>query len=145
MFSISAVRLLEAGLVFLMCACSMPGQSLVAELKMEPNPQKRSDKALIFADEAFDSARDFYQKGQIDKGDARLEDMTNALIACVQSLSEAHKGRLYKKAEMNVATLQRRLQGLVDDLSIQQRGWAEYTSRKVDEIHDKLLAGVMSK
>ncbi|MBV8551700.1 MAG: hypothetical protein JOY54_10390 [Acidobacteriaceae bacterium] len=141
----SVKGLLEAGLAFLLCACIVSAQSLVAELKMEPNPQKRSDKALLLADEAFDNARDFYHNGEVDKGDAQLENMTNALKTCVESLNEAHKGRLYKKAEMNVATLQRRLQGLLDDLSVQKRGWAEYTSRKLDEIHDKLLAGVMSK
>jgi hypothetical protein len=37
------------------------------------------------------------------------------------------------------------MKGLVDDLSIQQRGWAEYTERKLDDIHDKLLEGVMRK
>jgi hypothetical protein len=30
-------------------------------------------------------------------------------------------------------------------MSIQERGWAEFTSRKLDEIHDKLLNGVMRK
>lgn len=138
-------RLFPASLVFLICAGALHAQSLLTELQAEQNPQKRSEKALIFADAAFDSAHEFYLKGEIEKGDAQLETMTKALNQCVESLSEAHKGRYYKKAEMNVANLQRRLQGLLSDLSVQKRGWVEYTSRKVDEIHDKLLYGVMSK
>ncbi len=145
MFAISPFKLFEAALVFLICAPSLPSQSFLTELQAEQNPQKRSEKALMLADSAFDTAREFYLKGEVEKGDAKLEDMTKALDACVASLSEAHKGKFYKKAEMNVATLQRRLDGLMSDVSAQQRGWAEYTSRKLDEIHDKLLNGVMSK
>jgi hypothetical protein len=44
-----------------------------------------------------------------------------------------------------VALLQRRMQGLLDDIALQQRGWAEYTQRKLDKLHDKLLDGVMRK
>jgi hypothetical protein len=140
-----APRLFPAALVFLICAGTLHAQSLLTELQAEQNPQKRSEKALIFADAAFDSAHELYLKGEIEKGDAQLETMTKALNQCVESLTAAHKARYYKKAEMNVASLQRRLEGLLSDLSVQKRGWVEYTSRKVDEIHDKLLNGVMSK
>ncbi len=55
------------------------------------------------------------------------------------------KAKSYKKAELQVAYLQRRMQGLLDDIEIQKRGWAEYTQRKLEEIHDKLLSGVMRR
>jgi len=120
-------------------------QSFLDEIKAEHDPARRSEKALLFAENVFDSARDFYTKGDVHTGDARLEDMTNALNECVQSLEQAHKARFYKKAELRVAYLQRRMKGLLDDIEMQHRGWAEYTERKLDEIHDKLLDGVMRK
>lgn len=121
-------------------------QSFVAELKtMEHDPAKRSEKALVLADSAFDNARDFYAKGEFNKGDAQLEDMTNALNFCVESLQQAHKAKYYKKAELGVALLQRRMESLLVDIDIQYRGWAEQTDRTLDQIHDKLLAGVMKK
>jgi hypothetical protein len=120
-------------------------QSFLAEIESEHDPARRSDKALMFADAAFDNAREFYNKGEVKKGDAELENMTNALKECVGSLQAAHKPRFYKKAELKVAYLQRRMKGLLDDLSVQQRGWAEYTQRMLDDIHDKLLEGVMRK
>lgn len=120
-------------------------QSFLAELEAEHDPAKRYDKALALADTAFDNARAFYNKGEIQKGDAELENMTDALKECVGSLQVAHKAKFYKKAELRVAYLQRRMQGLLQDLSVQERGWAEYTQRKLDEIHDKLLDGVMRK
>ncbi len=106
---------------------------------------KRADVQLAQADAAFDAARDAYNKGNIEKGDAALEDMTKALNACVESLEAAHKSRSFKKAELRVAHLQRRMAALLDDISLPERGWAEYTDRKLEEIHDKLLAGVMLK
>lgn len=138
-------RLLQLALLLTLAAELACGQSYSAELKMERDPAKRSEMALMFADTAFDNAREFYSKGQIHKGDAQLEDMTNALNECVESLAVAHKAKFYKKAELKVANLQRRMQGLLDDIEVQQRGWAEYTQRKLDEIHDKLLDGVMRK
>jgi len=106
---------------------------------------KRSAAELNSAEQAFDDARAAYDKGDIDKGDEELEKMTKALDACLGSLEEVHKARFYKKAEMRVAFLQRRMSGLLDDIELPRRGWAEQTSRKLDEIHDKLLAGAMGK
>lgn len=111
----------------------------------EHDPGKRSESELNQAEMAFDRARQAYNKGNIENGDAALEDMTKALNACVESLDAAHKARYYKKAELRVAYLQRRMAGLLDDIDLPQRGWAEYTDRKLEEIHEKLLAGVMRK
>ena len=120
-------------------------QSLLSEVKAEHDPCKRSLKALDVANTAFNSAHDEYTKGLVNKGDEDLETMMKALQECVSSLDTAHKARYYKKAEMDVALLQRRMQSLLDDISVQQRGWAEYTQRKLEEVHDKLLDGVMRK
>jgi DNA gyrase/topoisomerase IV subunit B len=143
--SVKFQRLVEVTLLIVTCASVVRAQSLLSELKAEHDPGRRSELALDFADTAFDSAHNFYNKGEIDKGDAQLEDMTNALNECVVSLAVAHKAKFYKKAELKVAYLQRRMQGLLDDIQLQQRGWAEQTQRKLDEIHDKLLDGVMRK
>jgi hypothetical protein len=86
-----------------------------------------------------------YAKGEIQKGDAALENMTSALNSCVDSLAVMNKARLYKKAELKVAYLQRRMTSLKEEVDVQQRGWAEFTARKLEEIHDKVLAGVMRK
>lgn len=143
--SVNLRRLFEVSLLIAMYIAAVQAQSLLSELKAERDPAKRSEMALNFADAAFDNARDFYTKGEFEKGDAQLEDMTAVLNECVASLALAHKARFYKKAELKVAYLQRRMQGLLDDIDLQRRGWAEQTQRKLEEIHDKLLDGVMKK
>lgn len=136
---------LKISLLLVMFGSVMAAQSLLGEINQERDPAKRSELALSAADESFDHARDFYQKGAIEKGDAALENMTSALDVCVQSLAVSNKARFYKKAELRIAYLQRRMSGLVEDLSIQERGWAEQTKRKLEAIHDRILDGVMRK
>jgi polyhydroxyalkanoate synthesis regulator phasin len=138
-------KLIEVTFLFAAAAAVLPAQSLLADLRAEHDPGKRYEMALNIADTAFDSARDSYTKGDTEKGDAMLEDMTNALNECVASLSQVHKAKFYKRAELKVAYLQRRMENLLDDIDLQRRGWAEQTQRRLDEIHDKLLDGVMRK
>ena len=138
-------RTTVAALFLFALAYSAYGQSILAELKAEQNPARRSEMALSFADVSFETAKDLYHKGDVRKADEQLDNMTSALSACVDSLAVANKAKFYKKAEMKVAMLQRRLSDLVSDLGIQERGWAEQTNRHLEEIHDKLLNGVMRK
>jgi DNA gyrase/topoisomerase IV subunit B len=137
--------MLRFAFLLVMLSPVLPAQSLMATINQEHDPGKRSELALSMADESFDDARGYYDKGAIDKGDAALDNMTHALDVCVQSLAVSNKTRLYKKAELKVAYLQRRMSNLVSDLSVSERGWAEQTKRKLEEIHDKLLDGVMRK
>jgi hypothetical protein len=137
-------KLIGFSLLFAMLGSVSPAQSLL-EISQERDPAKRSELALAFADEALDHARDFYRQGAMEKGDAALENMTTALDTCMQSLTTSNKARLYKKAELKIAYLQRRLAGVVSDLNVQERGWAEQMQRRVEEIRGKILDGVMRK
>ena len=120
-------------------------QSPLIELETERDPAKRSQRALALAEMEFEKGKASYGTGEIKKGDAHLEDMTKLLEACVSALESARKAGLYKQAEIRVATILRRLRSLTDDLAVEDRGWAEYTLKQVDSIHDKLLTGVMKK
>jgi hypothetical protein len=131
--------------MLLACGSVMAAQSPLGDLQQERDPAKRSELALVLADESFDNAREFYLKGSMDQGNAALENMTSVLNVCVQSLEVSNKTKFYKRAELKVAFLQRRMGTLVEDLGVQERGWAEQTKRKLEEIHDKILAGVMRK
>lgn len=138
-------RSVQALLVVLALASCSAAQSFISELDAVHNPGKRSERALKLADDAFDTAQHFYKKGQIEKGDAALDEMTAALTACLKSAEAAKKAKYFKKAEMNVANLERRMNWLISDLAVQNRRWAKITYGKVDQIHNKLLAGVMEK
>lgn len=145
-----AAGFLRTGSLALILLLSAPhpmirAQSPLTELDAERDPGKRSLRALALAEQAFEKAKASYGSGEIKQGDAHLDDMTKLLNACVSSLEGARKAHLYKQAEIRVATILRRLQSLIDDIAVDDRGWAEYTFRQVDGIHDKLLSGVMKK
>lgn len=120
-------------------------QDALEALKNEPDAGRRSEQALTLAESQFESARAAYAKNDQAAGDTSLDVMAKALDTAVKSLAQARKSRLYKRAELRVAHLQRRMEGLVDDLNLDQRGWAEQTSRHVGEVHEKLLQGAMEK
>ncbi len=138
------LKLLQSALFVLMAAQLTFGRQ-IPELDSEPDLVKRSQRALVMADSFFEDARQAYTSNEIKKGDTRLEEMTKALNVCVAALNAVHKSRLFKPAEMRVMTLSRRLHTLVGDLSVDDRGWAEYTERQVEAVHEKLLLGVMKK
>jgi hypothetical protein len=135
----------RAGLLMVAAAWLVPAQSFVTDVNLEHDPGKRSELALTYAKDFFESARDAYGKGDIHTGDRELEQMTKALNLCMDSLEAANKSKFYKKAELRVANLQRRLADLIENLNVGERGWAEQTGRKVEAIHEKLLSGAMRK
>jgi hypothetical protein len=143
--SFTTIKVMQLGLLAATFTIAASAQSFLAELKLERDPGRRAEMALSFADESFDAAKTNYHKGDIHEGDVALDHMTSALNACVESVAATNKAKFYKRAEMKVAMLQRRLSGLMDDLGATERGWAEQTARKVEEIHEKLLDGVMRK
>jgi hypothetical protein len=120
-------------------------KSAVESVNSEPDPSRRADRALSLAETAFNDARAGYDKGQIKLGDQHLDEMIKLLNVCTASLEAAHKSHNYKAAEIRVKSLMRRMKTLIDDLSVDDRGWAEYTARQLEEIHDKLLSGAMKK
>ena len=145
MTSVFPGRFLAGVSVILALACCLSAQGFLAELNAERDPNRRADMALAFAFDAFDSARDGYLRGNTEQGDSQLDNMTKALNVCVDSLEATHKSRSFKKPELRVSYLQRRMKALLDDIELPRRGWAEQMSRKLDEIHDKLLAGALRK
>jgi len=124
---------------------SNPSNSAAENLNSEPDPSHRAERALSLAEGAFAEARVAYDKGQIKAGDQQLDEMIKLLNVCVSSLEAAHKSHNYKSAEIRVKGLMRRLKTLIGDLSVDDRGWAEYTARQLEGIHDKLLTGAMKK
>lgn len=135
---LSLLVLLTAHSVF----AQAPGDD---RLRAESNPRKRAELALNLASAAMDDASRFYKEDEIHKGDVELDNMTGDLKECLSSLRAAHKGSNYQKAELKVASLQRRLHDLIGNIGIGNRGWAEQTERTVDDIHDQILSGAMKK
>jgi hypothetical protein len=138
---------LHIGLTSFLLASSLllMGQSAADEVKNESNPGKRSELSIEAANRTLDEARAAYLSGNSKKGDSEMLDVQNLADECLSSVQEANKYRYWKKAELKVRQLTRRVETLSDDLGYDQRGKAQELRAHLDQIHDKLLAGVMRK
>jgi hypothetical protein len=121
----------------------------LAAVKAEPDLNHRSELALMNAEEKLDAARMAYQTGDEAAEAADIQEVADSVALCYDSLEQVHgaprKSRYYKKAELKVSALMRRLSGFRDDVSFDFRSKVDVVLKKVSDIHDSLLSDIMSK
>jgi len=121
----------------------------LAAVKAEPDLNRRSELALLNADEKIDEARKAYQAGDQRTEEADIQEVAESVTLCYQSLektrSEPRKSKYYKRAELKVSALMRRLSGFRDEVSFDFRPNVEAALKKLSDIHDQLLSDIMSR
>jgi hypothetical protein len=119
-------------------------------VQSEPNPEKRSERALDYANLALDAARDDYNSGNYDKSQNELQEVCDSVDLAYQSLSDTGKDprkdpKFFKRAELRTRELLRRLEGVGQGMSQVDRGTLDKVRERISEVHDNLLNGIMSK
>jgi hypothetical protein len=118
-------------------------------VKSEPDLNHRSELALLNADEKIDQARQAYQDGNEAAEGAAIQEVAESVAVCYQALEltrgEPRKNKYYKRAELRVSALMRRLTGFRDEVSFDFRPSVEAALKKLSDIHDELLSDIMSK
>lgn len=122
----------------------------LAALKSDPNLEKRSDKALQYAALDVDEARDSYNAGKVREAKQALQEVREAVDFSYESLKETGKdprkhSKYFKRAEVKLRELLRRLHGLSDEWSVVDRPAFEPVVTRLQEVHDELLTGIMGK
>jgi len=122
----------------------------LSTVKSEPNPEKRSERALDNANLALDAARDDYNAGNIDKSQTELEEVRDSVDLAYESLSGTGKDphrdpKFFKRAELRTRELLRRLEGLAPGMSGVDHGTLEKVRERISAVHDNLLNGILSK
>lgn len=124
--------------------------SELAALKTDPNLEKRAEKALQYAAVDLDEARENYSAGKIREAKGALQEVREAVDFSYESLKETGKDprkhpKYFKRAEVKLRELLRRLHGLSDEWSVVDRPAFEPVVARLQEVHDDLLAGIMGK
>ena len=125
-------------------AVDLPG------IQAEPKLEKRSDLALQYAESQLNAAREAYKKGDLDASRAALAEVASGVQLSYDSLMATgqdprrHAGP-FKNAEKSTRQILRRLDSLSDLMSAFDRGAVEPVQRRVSDIHDKLIIGIMGK
>jgi len=121
----------------------------LGSVKSQPDLNKRSELALENADHAIDEARKASQAGDDKAMQAALTEIDDSVALCYQSLEETHttprKSRFYKRAELKVSALLRRLSALRDEVGYETRPAVEGVIKKLSDVHDQLLSEIMSR
>jgi len=118
-------------------------------VRSEPDLNHRSELALSNAEEKIDAARKAYEAGDNSGEAADVQEVSDSVTLCYESLQQTNtaprKSRYYKRAELRISAMLRRLTALRDEVNFDSRAGVETALKKLSDIHDELLADIMSK
>ncbi len=129
------------------CSPAAPPRSL-AEVEAEPNHERRSRRAVAFAEGQLDAALGAYQAGEVARGRQALANIGSAVALAVDSLEATgkhprrHPGP-FKHAEIRTQRLLRELQEAQKSANIADVRDFDETIRQVEAANGKLLRGLM--
>lgn len=120
----------------------------LAQARAEPNLEKRARLALDESAAAFEAARADYQRGDTERVAAEAARLVDSVDLAFLSLSQTGKdprksSRWFKYAEIQTRGLLRKLDTLERDMNFADRPLLEKAKTEVQQVHDKLLHGLM--
>lgn len=119
-------------------------------VKAEPNLEKRSEKALDYADDTMDKIRGLYKHGDWKGVQGALSEIGTAVDLARESLVQSGKNprkspKYFKKAELKSRELARRLTSFSQEVSFEERSTVDSTREHVMKVHDQFLEDVMTR
>jgi hypothetical protein len=128
------------------CIAEIP-PSVMAERDLE----KRSELALKVADESITAASKAYAAAsELTAFQARLNEVEELTRLSLKSLQEtgkpaSKKPKYFKRAELKLRSLIRRMNTLSDEVSAEDRPRVQAATKVMSEAHEQLLHDIMSK
>lgn len=122
----------------------------LAAVKAEPNLEKRSEKALVFAGELLTAMRTELDRNDVEKIKDQLKEFQAAVDVSVDSLEATGKNarkspKYFKRAELRLRELQRRLETFKRDMSVDDRPVLDdvlaHVAKKIDALVEATLRG----
>ena len=136
--------------LLLIALCCAPLMADMAKVMAEPNLEKRSQAALVYASETLSESRKAYSAGEMEKTAALLDEVGKAVLLAETSLKDSGKDpnrspRYFKNAEIKIGELLRRLDGFSQDMNVADRPMADNIKETVQQVHDRILLSIMTK
>jgi hypothetical protein len=121
----------------------------LSAVKAEPDPEKRSEAALDFANDAIDQARTAYSGGDVARTQAALAAVQESVELSYESLrasgKKPRKSKYYKHAEQKIHAMLRRLHTLREAMAVEDRPAVDPAIKKLQDINEEVLSDVMTK
>lgn len=122
----------------------------LAAVRQEPNLERRSEMALDNAGMLLANMHEVYAAGDLEKTKAEASEVEESVTLAYDSLIATGKDprrdpKFFKRAEMTTRQLLRRLDGVIESMSVQDRAILLMVRDRVSDIHDELLDSIMKK
>jgi hypothetical protein len=121
----------------------------IAAVKSEPDLERRSELALANADKDMDTAKQAYSGGDDQAEQQALTELRELVDVSYDALEHSkqapRRSKYYKNAELKLTALLRRLNSFRDQVSFEGREAVDAVIKRVSDVHDELLAAIMSK
>ncbi len=121
----------------------------IAAVKSEPDLEHRSELALANADKQVDAAKQAYNGGDEKAEQQALVEVRELVDVSYDALEHTRRAprnsKYYKNAELKLTALLRRLHSFRDQVSFESREAVDAVIKRVSDVHDELLAAIMSK
>ena len=129
-------------------AASLPAD--LQKVEAEPNLEKRSETALVHAEEELQIARKAYDAGELQGFKMAVDEVAQLAELSHKSLEDTGKRarrspRYWKRAEQRLLALMRHLDSLEKAVSVDDRATVESVRKRVSETHDNILNAIMTK
>ena len=116
----------------------------------EKNLEKRSEVALQYASKEIDAAREFYASDQVEEFKRSVKQVGTLAELSYKSLQDTGKKarrspKWFKRAELRLRGILRRIDGLEKDVSFDDRPLVEKVHKRVAGIHKQILLDIMTK
>lgn len=117
----------------------------IEAVKAEPNLEKRSEKALVYANASLDEARK-----DLENPGGHLDQVRAGIDLCVESLEATGKNarrspKYFKRAEIEVRKLIRRLDSFRLELPLDDREPVDKLLKHAHQVQDDLVLGIMTR
>jgi exonuclease VII small subunit len=136
--------------LILLCCCGGLAMADLNAVKSITSLEKRSERALENGGDALDAAKTAYEAGNLAAMRASLKEVQESVELAIQSLRETGKHpskntKYYKRGELKTRQLHRRLESFSNLVGLDDRPVVDAVARRVQEIHEEFLNGVMSR
>ncbi len=135
----------------LLCALLLAGGAARADLaavKAVSDPNKRAEAAVDHANQELDAARQAWDAGNWAGTQAALSELRESAELADASLKQAsgrpRNNKHYKRVELRLRDLIRRLDGFKNDVDYEHRDEVGKTEARVQDLHDQVLAAIMA-
>ena len=119
-------------------------------VRQEPNLERRAELALENANAAIDRAKQHASDAKFEKLHLAVVEVRESVELCSESLAATGKDprkntKQFKKVEMRIHQLTRRLRGFAGEVSVEDRPVIEKVANRLDEINDEIVTGIFTK